>query len=563
AGTKAMNLSVYSTERNPETGEIGKWLTASSGIREVEETDSGKIVNYPSVSNGGGADGFGKQGFVTFDYTGDSNILYFEVGMDGVGGGFYSYNMYTGEISNFQPTIANYDVPVAGKFDVPDGYESVTVYAQRPESNYGIADADTEHISMGFFSINFLADEWKKDDITLSVYFQGNFDKFLTVTFNYPNGGFINYKVIFEDVVAEDYNYRVNQYSLPTDRAVYDEEEIIDPYGEPVYEGTNSEGKPIVNNETLGVDTQKGDYTVTIYEGAIVYGVLDKAEFENGAYVIDKYNPDKNYYVKVGYDDNSGDYIMSRFNDKAGGWIKRVDTKRTPVYSDSVSLALFPDEFAEGTLRFNGSEVTGWDKEEFGTSAKNFNIVTRDSDKYDVEFRYPEGNHVYTFIGIDPELVSKGSENSPTTEIDTSANSGDELHISGETEDGTKVDFDYTIPDELDGDSTIKLPDGDYTVTDKTTGIKDDVSVDGDNDTGKAGSVGSDGTYNSNGENGEKKGDKATLNLTEPETISTYKITAPDGTVLDEDKLNDGVLDNLTDLEHFQKDHYWYAVSAL
>ncbi|MEE5994805.1 MAG: hypothetical protein V3G42_16515, partial [Oscillospiraceae bacterium] len=47
AGTKAMNLSVYSTERNPETGEIGKWLTASSGIREVEETDSGKIVNYP------------------------------------------------------------------------------------------------------------------------------------------------------------------------------------------------------------------------------------------------------------------------------------------------------------------------------------------------------------------------------------------------------------------------------------------------------------------------------------------------------------------------------------
>ncbi|MEE5994645.1 MAG: dockerin type I repeat-containing protein, partial [Oscillospiraceae bacterium] len=140
AGTKAMNLSVYSTERNPETGEIGKWLTASSGIREVEETDSGKIVNYPAVSNGGGADGFGKQGFVTFDYTGDSNILYFEAGMDGVGGGFYSYNMYTGEISNFQPILAHYDVPVAEKFDVSDGYESVTVYALRPESNYNITD---------------------------------------------------------------------------------------------------------------------------------------------------------------------------------------------------------------------------------------------------------------------------------------------------------------------------------------------------------------------------------------------------------------------------------------
>ncbi len=187
-------------------------------------------------------------------------------------------------------------------------------------------------------------------------------------------------------------------------------------------------------------------------------------------------------------------------------------------------------------------------KADFAGGEKTAPIHTKESDKYGFTFNYPQGSANYVLIGIDPELAgTTGTKDYTPVPVDTNANAGDVIHVEGQTEDGTPVAFDVTVEKGKE-DEPIKLPDGDYKVSDETTGLFDEVTADSDNDKETAGSVGGDGKYNSDGEDGEKQGDKATLNLTEPESTSQFAITTPDGKPIDSGKLRDGVLDNITDI---------------
>ena len=451
-------------------------------------------------------------------------------------------------------------------FNVPDGYISINVTGEgliNANENLGFMDdtferywdaihkgtvTDIDDFKAWFKSISYLPEEWLTGGC--KVVYSGNnsvsnnsysLNNFLRVTFNYPNGGTIDYTYFCDTPY-------MNSYNLAAPLQNSDGEPETGNTNEPIYNGKTDNGEPLVNDEVLGTEIQEGDYNVTLYKGAEPYDTLTDAEFEKGNYIISNYNPDDNYYAKVDYDDNSSDYVMYRFNDGLGAWEKRIDTKETPEYVLPPTIGEFPDEFAGGYETFDGETADSWSSADFAGGEKTVPIHTKESDKYGFTFNYPQGSANYVLIGIDPELVNTtGTKTYTPVPVDTNANAGDVIHVEGQTEDGTPVAFDVTVEKGKE-DEPIKLPDGDYKVSDETTGLFDEVTADSDNDKETAGSVGSDGKYNSDGEDGEKQGDKATLNLTEPESTSQFAITTPDGKPIDSGKLRDGVLDNITDI---------------
>ncbi len=577
-------FTVWAFDRDKTTGSPVRYLSAKSGAT-VEQTEK-EITNPAPDLDGSAVDSNSysqtrnaanliavstvdetqtRYTFddIVFDYI-DGADVYAEISTFSTGM-FAKLNPETGEftvINESYPHLSGDAMKTTvntADFDVPDGYTSVDVSAFFPlfrssyfvdPYNYGLCfvwmddtakwelrEGSQRQSGQKWGKENFTPEEWNTiGSFSISHTFYHNISKMCRIAFYYPDGGMIEYAVIGNEAYLNDYD---------TSPVLLD---TTDDNGNPLIKGTNDEGIPVVSDETIGTDKQQNyDYTVTIYENAEVYDVLSGADYEKGHYTIDDYSPENTYYVAVGYAD-SDNYRMYRFDDDLDTWEERVDTKKTPEYPLNIDLATFPDEFAGGIESYGNGIIDEWTKEEFASGEKTAVIDTKNSIQYELVFQYQNGDVAYTLIGIDPELKRvTGTKDYTPVPVDTNANVGDVIHVEGKTEDGTPVSFDVTVEKNQE-DESIKLPDGDYTVTDTSTGLFDEVTADGDNDKETAGSVGDDGRYNSDGENGEKKGDKATLNLTEPETTSQYTITAPDGTPIDGGKLYDGELNHLDDI---------------
>ena len=519
-------IIVYSTARNAKTGKTLTELTEGSYNIKKGET-------------------------LTFDYQMGTDIYVQALNRSGKSN-FFKYDLekkeVTGTVLNSANNSPNYEMIFNSKaFNVPDGYESVSVFSE--SSAVIINDSETYGYSENAKSVLYTPNEWRTNQCRIKfscANFAANINvyDFVQVTFSYENGSSVNYSVICDTAYLNGWNY-VPPVLLDADNAP-----VMTTEGTTALDGKDeNSGNPVVTDEALGISPQEGDYAVTVYKGAEPIETMTGKQFENGKYEIENYSPDDNYYVKVEYDDGSGDYRMFRYNDDIGGtWEQRVDTKETPEITLPVDLSTFPEEYAGGYATENGNTVADWSAEEFASGAKEVTVPTKDSDDYDFTFTYPQGSDEYVLVGIDPELKNtKGTKDYTPVPVDTNAEAGDKIHVTGETEDGKPVDFEYVVENGKE-DEPLLLPDGTYTVTDETKGIKDEVTADSDNSEGKAGSVGADGNYNSNGEDGEKKGEKAELNLITPEEENHYKMTAPDGTVLDEGSVKDGNFDNIADV---------------
>ena len=527
---------VISTARNAQTGRVGVDLYPTNA--EMKTPDL--IFNEKNTP------------LLTFDYEEGTDIYLMAMGRNE--GHLMKYDMESQTTTGTnvfikQGSIGNKAKFAPDKFIVPDGFDSVTVQTSKgivvSNNDYGYADNSK--------SVLYTPAEWTtgKASVDFSAgQLTDAINEMIQVKFHYENGSEIFYSYLCDTAYMDSWNfaptYLVNADNIP----------VTDNTGKEALDGRDENtGNPIVTDEVLGVEPQEGDYTVTVFKGAEPIETMTGKQFENGKYEIPDYSPDDNYYVKVEYADGSGDYKMFRYNDEIGGaWEQRVDTKETPEITLPVDLSTFPEECAGGFATENGKTVADWSAEEFTSGAKELTVPTKDSDDFGFTFSYPKGSEEYVLVGIDPELKNtNGSKNYTPVPVDTTANAGDKIHVTGTTEDGKPVDFEKTIA-KGEEDKPVLLPDGTYTVANETTGIRDEVTADGDNSENSAGSVGTDGKYNNDGESGEKKGDEAVLNLTTPENINHFRITAPDGTLIDEGSVEDGVFDNIADVNAKKED---------
>jgi len=527
-------VAAFSTQRNPVNGLVGTPLEMTDGTA-VQNGSNYLLYEMTEENN-----------LAVFDYTEGTDIYLFLLNVRS-GGTLVRYDYETNELTGTVVSQASNSPVHSAKFNykafsVPDDYTSVKV------ATLGKGIVTNANESYGYSedvkSVLYTPAEWRSNQCAVN-YSAGNFDTYdtinelLQITFFYENGSSVNYSYICDTPYMNRWQY-VNEFLMnAAGETVKDNNDNI------AIEAFDENGNPIVTNEVLGLEPQEGDYTVTVYKGAEPIETMTGKVFENGKYVIEDYSPDDNYYVKVGYADGSDDYKMFRYNDGIGGaWEQRVDTKETPEITLPIDMASFPEEYAGGYATENGNSIVDWSAEEFAAGAKELTIPTKDSDDYDFVFTYPKGSDDYVLVGIDPELkASSGTKNYTPVPVDTNAEAGDKIHVTGETEDGNPVDFEYIVEKGKE-DEPLLLPDGEYVVVDETKGIKDEVIADGDGSEGKAGSVDANG--NVTDENGKTSKEK--LNLINPEMENHFVITAPDGTVIDEGSVEDGTFDNIADV---------------
>ena len=145
--------------------------------------------------------------------------------------------------------------------------------------------------------------------------------------------------------------------------------------------------------------------------------------------------------------------------------------------------------------------------------------------------------YIYAIVGIDPVMVGEYA----TAEVimpyyagvPSTARKGDVLNISGTTAAGEEVSYDVVQPRSND---VVSVPEGTFTIANKTTGYQDTVTVgDGVNDTN------ADGKVNGTGET-------TVLNLHVPIIEGSYKVTDLKGDVVDEGIMKKRRIEAITDL---------------
>ena len=280
--------------------------------------------------------------------------------------------------------------------------------------------------------------------------------------------------------------------------------------------------------------------------------------------VIPDYDANSDYFLKIDLDDEGTNAIYYKWNPDTEEWEYRVNTKETPKYIVPISVDEFPDENAGGAVYTGENAYPKFTQEELNNGTQTFAVDTTNPSNTTVQFDYDEkdnddattGVATYTFVGIDPVLVSRTGENNVSDRAtpNVQADPGDKLVIDGTLEDGTEVHREVVVPDNgdykndkgdiIEGNPNIVVSDGEYTITNETKGIIADVVVDTDNsrDTSKDKDTATLITGDDPQGNGEA------INLDTPVEGHTYTIYTPDGAVVDEGAVSDGTLDSLDDI---------------
>lgn len=523
------NFYVFTTERDKTTGNIGT-------LRTDYKTDDSGIISEKV---------FRDKEEITFPIEPDAHVYMW---VSGSGSNHSLLHEYDTETSKMNPQYFPMQVPVTlSKEMFPEGVgcSKVKVYGRgiKKDSDSSILGKEigsgleytAEEFAVGKAEFLYTTETPLKTD--------EDFTNLCQVIFEFEDGSKVEYVVIGNDAY-------INEDTRPA-APLTDEngDPKKDSNGNELVKGSDENGNPVVSDETLKSPSVNVNSDVVIYEGANEIDKLTYAEYKKGKYVIRNYDPEKNYYVRVSLDSSSGgkrNGVYYKYDKKLGTWIERVNTEETPQYNLPISFFTFPKEMADGDIADVTKTVLNWGKEDFCKSL-SFTMDTVRCSDYLISFHGDDDSQSkYKLIGIDPELV----EGTPTAEGEMSSipfeipplTSGT-LH--GETEAGDIVEFEFESPDKSADDKTdgddffLFLPDGDYHV-ESENGLYDNFTVDEDRSEGKEGSIGEGAVLPDGGTD--------LPNLKTPEDVSHYKITDPNGSLVDEDELDDGVLDSIDDL---------------
>lgn len=563
SGYGTLKFAIFSTARNPETGDHGIYLFGGNANNFTEEEKAKYVAGTESEYYLVHEKFFLDYSTIELPYV-EGAEYYIMTNVD-KGILMRKYDILKKEISSdYYGSRIPIHIPIneenfpdcsnCKEITVSDGY-----LLTNHDTDYGMTNEDG--------SLSFDGNEFASGKIDVSYMFELNLAKFPKIRFTFENeDGFTYYKEYYWFSDGAFLNASTEPKKPLTDE---NGDIVTDKDGNDLYDGTNAYGDPVVRDETIGTVPTSDTYPVTVYEGANAIAHLTKGDYEKGEYVITDANPDKNYYVKVGLDEDGKDFIVYKWNDELGAWVRRVDTTLQDKYDAPIDITTYPDEFAGGLYLKGLDQIGEFSKEDFADTSKEnkLPIDVCDDTSYEVIFDYgQDGGRVYTFIGIDPEFVEEYGTNTGIgkTDIPYQADKGDTIIVDGTSEDGTPVHFETTA-ENGDGIDTISVPDGDYTITDKDKQLQNDFTVDSDGDQKQDNSI--DGNGEITAEDGTKQ--PYTADVLNPDDSVDYVITTPDGKVVAEGSLDaDSPFVNISELPEEQvhqipnSPYYGYEVTS-
>lgn len=434
-------------------------------------------------------------------------------------------------------------------FQNEQGYKNVVVTGHSimvSGSDYGTIV--TSNGSPYIQSVTYTPDEFQTGECWLNTInalhgYMTRIDELVKVRFNYADGSYADYAVVgdtFSKLADEE--RAVTEPDSPVIEYIKDNPDtsVNDIYDNPLYQAVDENGSLQISNELLNTPERDYDYSVEIYRGAELIKMLSKADYEGTTTKIE-YDGSSNYYVKV-YFENGIDYTAHRFYPCFDSWAERVDTEQTPMIQQQVSAIDFPTEYNACDVYYSGKSILNLTAEDFGNS-DIFSQITNMSANYAVVFHTDGGDTEYTYIGIDAEPIGNKPSETLCNKEDLSEiilhPSGDVMaepdkpvfHVDGKTETEEHISGDV-FPALSDGTSVVKLPDGDYTITDLNSGLTTDITVDKDN--------------SGNGTQGNDITDVGETPVVEatPEQVNRITVKTPDGNVI----LTDDTLSSVENL---------------
>lgn len=303
----------------------------------------------------------------------------------------------------------------------------------------------------------------------------------------------------------------------------------------PLLDNTDADGKGLGNEDIFE--------SITVFKDGKPDSVIPSKDCNSLNQIAAWDDDGENILARVNVDPDAGKFIWYKLDPETGLWDFRVNTEDTPNLALQVSPQNFPDEAAPYTIKDDSGKVIGNGKIEDFYKEDTANLIPINNDNTPViTFNYgDDGTSEYAVNGIDVIPTARGKNAYPDLmNVPVTAPVGTPIHVTGKTEDGIPVDFTAIVQGDDNG-NYIPLSDGAYTLTDTATGITADITVDADGSLGK--------TADENGNDiFDGKEDKP-VNLTEKQNVNSFKVINPKtGEVVDSGKLNDGVLDNLRDL---------------
>ncbi len=301
-------------------------------------------------------------------------------------------------------------------------------------------------------------------------------------------------------------------------------------------------------------------------------------DFDFASFTIPDYDSNAEYFLKIAANKSEKDFVYYRWDENAGEWKFRTSTFKmesgdNKIQTVPVTIAELPYYTKYGIMTIstekNGvrTERQTWDIGDF--EAGN---ITLDVDASGDETTYVTFNYIdvfngdtweetieYKYVGIDPILNSHvffnekyynpvlpaieeeaiplpSSMRRPVFLMPTNAEADDVITVDGETADGNEVHYELTQEWNLD---TIKIPEGEYTVTNQTSGIKEEVVIDAE-ETADGDIV--------KGEQARTYTFRKPMNLKTPVSANHFSLSAPDGTEIKEGTLPNGVINDFDDI---------------
>ena len=531
---------IITTERNPETGDKGKVVSALNLPKE-----DGKYSGADLYETTGPGQTELKYTELEYKYVPGEDI-FISVVAGGGNGLLMKYNVETGEVISScssmtpQQIVLNMDM-----FPRAAGAKTMKMYGsfiKNANTDYGETDTDEN----GTYT-KFDMEELKTGECKITYMFNVSAPLYSGARLQFEmEDGEVEYLLLGDMPVLNKDTRKINEFVIDSSKGGA---------ADPVKDATEAEsGKPVLSKDILGTEPRESSYAVEIYEGARLYDTIAGVAFEKGEYCIKGYDPTKNYYVKVDLDENGDNAEWFKLKPvKSEGeqkftWEKRINTKETPTYEIPINMSAFQNEFAEGTaVMLPDSVKEKWTTEEYAAGEKKLPFETQNGMYYKVNFKYPDGTNTYTIIGIDPELESEGSEGTKNdanfSTVPIEADPGDVIKVTGKGYVGTPpkpvdVAVEYIVPEKIEGipaPDGIRLPVGDYVFADETTGLKDSVNT----------------TENK---------DVEAPNLSVPIKENNYEVSYPDGKKLEAGAVADGAFDSKEDMTNpdaLDKGVYW------
>ena len=579
ANGKASSLQIYSTALNNEgTRTLVGEINGNSDFDTLNLlVSSSKNTGYIAVRTQGGA-------WVDKYY---GNVSMFRYDADKKSWETF-YNQNANEQANPQfntltlfpkaktfPMLADKDVQELRIYRTVDGEKTLvkTIDKKTFDGGYGAVDQKFDNDTMGFCIGNTYEEySWEADYISefASSHLQKTSDTTIEGKFlaNIPYTTTIVSAAVEEEMT--DYLSESFLQSLPAPYVFDDETTALPELPPPAYDEDgdgiedSAQSRPVHFSEEFE-EIEKGQHgNVYLIKGTKIIESYTAGDFDNGNFTIPDFEPYEDYFLKISHvaDDGEGGslndyYTYYKWDEEAGKWRFRVNNEATPVVKVPVThaeyipfLSDYKIDFSLVTGGSSSSVISSISKADFDAGNASVTLMLLNAGEYQITFSQSEsqseketgkkisGYATYQFVGIDPVFVdSEYTVEFPMTvgilppvehsiaEVLTNSSESDVISVDGTAADGNPVHYELTQNFSHD---TIQLPEGDFTVSDTTSGYKAEVSVKkADDDTVKA--VVTD----------ESSVDSRYVNLSTPIEINDYTVSAPDGTVLEEGSMKD------------------------